>query len=219
MPRRLLKLRARSAGDKALRRASLLEAARALLARTDWTELRIADVAGRAGIAKASVFRYFATKEELVLAVYLVELGHVFAKLEVALSPDRPQPPEEIARSVARMLAAHPLFVRLSSSVHAALARNISIDSARGFKLALLAQLRGAAALLEPRLPSLPPGGVLRLLVRFHATMIGLWQLADPPPSVAAALAGGGLDLFRIDFALEIEEIFVGLLKTMEVRP
>ncbi len=218
MPRRLHKLRARSADDKELRRASLLEAARALLRRTDWTELRIEDVARRAGTGKATVFRYFATKEELVLAVYLVELATVFARLEVLLEPDGPREAGGIARALARLLVAHPLFVRLSTAVHAALARNISVESARRFKLALLAELTAAAALLERLLPALAPGAGLKLLLRLHATVIGLWQLADPAPSVAAALAGGGLDPFCIDFAREIEEIFVGLLKIMEVR-
>jgi AcrR family transcriptional regulator len=217
MPRRLLKLRARSADDKELRRASIVAGARALLATADWSELRIADVARRAGVAKPSVFRYFSTKEELVLAVYLEELGAVFA--ELARVPPRPATD---ARAAARLLVtallAHPLFVRLSGVVHAALARRISVESARRFKLALLEELRGAAAFLEALRPRLTPGSGLRLLLRFHAAMIGLSQLADPPPSVTAALAGGGLDAFCIDFAHELEEVFVGLLK-MEERP
>jgi len=216
MPRRLQKLRARSDDEKLLRRTTILGAARVLLTKTDWTELRMSDVARRAGMAKASVFRYFGKKEELVLAVYLAELGAVFATLERELEGGRGVSDVEIARRVAATLVDHPLFVRLSSAVHAALARRITVASARQFKEELLGQLAGAARLLEAKLPRLAPGAGLRLFLRFHAAMIGLSQLADPPPSVEAALAGGGLDVFRIDFAKEIEEVFLALLKNLE---
>lgn len=219
MPRRLQKLRARSDDEKLLRRATILGAARLLLTRTDWTELRMSDVARRAGMAKASVFRYFGKKEELVLAVYLAELGAVFATLEGELGGARSVPAAEIARRVAATLVDHPLFVRLSTAVHAALARRITVASARQFKEELLGQLAGAARLLEAKLPGLAPGAGLRLFLRFHAAMIGLWQLADPPPSVEAALQGGGLDVFRIDFAKETEEVFLALLQNLEASP
>ena len=219
MPRRLQKLRARSDDEKLLRRATILGAARVLLQKTDWTELRTSDVARRAGMAKASVFRYFGKKEELVLAVYLAELGAVFATLERELDGARSVSDVEIARRVAATLVDHPLFVRLSTAVHAALARRITVASARRFKGELLGQLAGAARLLEAKLPALPPGAGLRLLLRCHAAMIGLSQLADSPPSVEAALQGGGLDVFRIDFAKEIEEVFLALLKNLEASP
>jgi AcrR family transcriptional regulator len=219
MPRRLQKLRARSQDEKLLRRATILGAARLLLTKTDWTELRMTDVARRAGMAKASVFRYFGKKEELILAVYLAELGAVFATLERELAVGRSLTAAEVARRLAATLVDHPLFVRLSTAVHAALARRITVASARQFKEELLGELAGAARLLEQRLPGLRPGTGLRLLLRFHAAMIGLWQLADPPPSVQAALEGGGLEAFRIDFAEEIEEVFVALLKNLEANP
>lgn len=215
MPPRLQKQRARTVDDKELRRASLLAAARHGLLHTDWTELRIEDVARHAGIAKASVFRYFDSKEELVLAVYLIELRSVFTALGIALG-DEPLDVARAAHRVATTLCEHPLFVRLSTAMHAALARRVSVELARRFKLALLAQLDAAGALLEERLAPLPRGTGVRLLVRLHAAMIGLAQLANPPPSVAEAIAAGGLEPFRIDFAHEIAAIFVGLLKTME---
>jgi AcrR family transcriptional regulator len=219
MPRRLEKLRARSADDKELRRRSLVESARRVLSRNGATDLRIEDVARGAGVAKPSVFRYFRNKEELLLEVYLLELEEIFARLGGALAGVRRAGAREIARALAAILVEHPLFVRLSTSVHTVLARRISVAAARRFKLALLAQLSGAAAALEALLPSLPRGSGLTLLVRFHAVVSGLWQLADHAPSVAAAIAAGGLDCFRIDFAREVEDVFAALLRDLEVKP
>jgi AcrR family transcriptional regulator len=214
VPLSLQKQRARSTEDKQVRRRSLVASARRLLGETDWSELRIEDVARGAGVAKASVFRYFPTKEELVLEVYLEELADLFGRLPQLLSRGR----GAVARPLARALVEEPLFVRLSVAVHAVLARRVSVASARRFKLALRDQLAAAGTLLERRL-ELRPGSGLPLLLRFHAVVIGLWQLADHPPSVAAALDGGGLDVFRLDFAREVEKIFLALLDTPEFKP
>src|SRR5688572_27609672 len=135
MAPRLAKQRARSDGDKQLRRGAILEAARRLLGRVDWSDLRIEEVARGAGMAKASVFRYFPTKEELVLEVYLAELEEIFARLGAELAGHRARSAERLGRAMAATLVAHPLFVRLSTAVHAVLARRISVSSARRFKL------------------------------------------------------------------------------------
>src|ERR671931_147268 len=55
-------LRARSASDKAARRDQILAAAAAIAAGTPFDELAMADVAARAGLAKGTVFQYFATR-------------------------------------------------------------------------------------------------------------------------------------------------------------
>jgi AcrR family transcriptional regulator len=216
VPLPLQKRRARSSEDKEVRRRSIVASARRVLETADWSELRIEDVARGAGVAKASVFRYFATKEELVLEVYLDELAGLFRRLGAILA--RRSGGRALARAMAGALVADPLFVRLSTAVHAVLERRISVESARRFKLALQAQLAAAGALLEERV-ALPAGSGLPLLLRFHAVVIGLWQLADHPPSVAAAVAAGGLDVFRIDFAREVERIFLALLKDLESTP
>src|SRR4051794_30361832 len=90
MPRRLTKLRARSASDKELRREAILDAARRLLRRVPTAELTVADVARTAGLAKGSVFRYFATKEALVLAVFELELAELFGSLAAQLAARAP---------------------------------------------------------------------------------------------------------------------------------
>jgi AcrR family transcriptional regulator len=217
----LQKQRARSTSDKEVRRGAILASARRLLDGNDWSELRIEAVARGAGVAKASVFRYFATKEELVLDVYLGEVAGLFSTLADVLSKsggDAGGGRAALARALGQALGARPLFVRLSAAVHAVLERRITVASARRFKLALRDELAAAGVLLETRL-ALAPGRGLPLLLRFHAVVIGLWQLADHPPAVAQAIAGGGLDAFRIDFAAEVERMFLALLRDQESSP
>jgi AcrR family transcriptional regulator len=219
MAQRMTKQRARSDDDKALRRASLVESARRQLRADDWGSLRVEDVARGAGVAKASVFRYFRTKEELVLEVFLLELADVFATLglELARSPVMPPPPRAVARIMARTIADRPLFTRLAAALHAVQARNISVDAAKRFKHGLHQLLSAGGVALESAISGVPPGAGIRVLLRFHATIIGVWQLADCPPNVAQAIDETGLDVFKIDFADEIEKVFVSLLQGLEV--
>jgi hypothetical protein len=96
------------------------------------------------------------------------------------------------------------------------MSRNISVEAARRFKQALAKRLDAAGAALEHCLPSLPRRSGARLLLRFHAVVIGVWQLANHPPNVARAIDELGLSTLRIDFAKEIEEMFVLLITGME---
>ncbi len=52
------------------KRQCIVEAAAAVFAETGFTSTRVADIADRAGIGKGTVYEYFASKEELLFAVF-----------------------------------------------------------------------------------------------------------------------------------------------------
>jgi AcrR family transcriptional regulator len=219
MARRLEKLRARSASDKELRRSAILDAARRQLRRVASAELTVAEVARAAGLAKGSVFRYFPTKEALVLAVFELEVADLFGALAEGVAARPRLEPADFVRLLVDELRQRPVYLQLSTVVHVVLEHNIDVEEAVRFKRGLLAYLSAAGALLETKLAFLRPGEGLRLLLRIHAMLIGLWQLTEHSPVVAEALARGGLDAFRIDFADELEDLLAALLRGMEARP
>jgi DNA-binding transcriptional regulator YbjK len=73
--------RARATEDKAIRREQLLAAAALLFDARGPREITIAEVARSAGLAKGTVYLYFATKEELfkVKRQLLAVLAHLGA--------------------------------------------------------------------------------------------------------------------------------------------
>jgi AcrR family transcriptional regulator len=218
MPRRLTKLRARSASDKELRREAILDAARRLLRRVPKAELTVADVARTAGLAKGSVFRYFATKEALVLAVFELELAELFGSLAAQLAARAPLDSATFVRTLVAELHERPVYLHLATVVHGVLEHNIEVEDCIRFKQHLLAVLTAAGELVERSLGFVRPGEGLRLLLRIHAMLIGFWQLTCHSPVVAEAVARGGLDAFRIDFSDELESVLVTLLRGMEAR-
>ena len=67
---------------KAARRSAILFAARDVVSSSDFSGLRVARVARRAGVATGTVYRYFPSKTELALEVFRHVSGHELAWLE-----------------------------------------------------------------------------------------------------------------------------------------
>lgn len=87
--------------------AQILVAARALFAENGYQSTRASDIAERAGISDATLFRYFASKSDIALAGFTERISFVLARMA-------DQPPElsalEAARSVVTDVADLDLF-------------------------------------------------------------------------------------------------------------
>jgi len=212
--------RARREGDKQRRRRAILDAAWALLQATPYREVTMAGVAERAGLAKGTAFLYYRTKESLFLALAAERLDAWFADVDAALAAQRTCDPARLARLVCDAVGRHPGLTRLLALLHGVLERNVDLDTARAFKRGLLGHVTRTGALLERACPFLArraggPGGAA-ILLRVHALAVGIAQLADPPPVVAAVLGEPGMEMFRVDAGPMLEETLVALLRGLE---
>jgi len=96
--------RGRPALPRAHHRRRLLEGALRLLARGPGARLRIADVTAAAGMSTKAFYEHFASKDELVLAIFDYEAELFVAQTRRALDAERP--PEETARAILRSFLA-----------------------------------------------------------------------------------------------------------------
>jgi AcrR family transcriptional regulator len=206
--------RARSPEDKAARRQTLLDEAWRLFQRHPWTSLTLLQVAGGVGLSKAALYRYFATKETLFLAVaeaqlrsWLLDLGGRFDALRPPASAD------QLADVLCASLAKRPAMARLLSVLHVELEHNLTPAEALRFKRALHqllgtfgAQLASAAGLANAQ-------AGLEAALYVHALIIGLWQMSDPPPQVAQLLETAGLKALQIDFGPALQRAAAALMR------
>jgi AcrR family transcriptional regulator len=218
MPVRLDKQRARSADDKALRRGAIVEATRRAIARTAVGDLTVAEVARAAGLAKGSLLRYFRSREELLIAAFEAELVDYFDYLDRALGRGGALGPRRLARVIVQGLAERPVFLQLATVLHTALGGTVSLEVALRFKLTMLERIGALGGRLEQRMRGLRPGQGARISLRVYALVNGFWQLCDHPPIVLEAIEKAGLDALRIDFADELEDVLVALLRGMEAN-
>ncbi|MGW5693382.1 TetR/AcrR family transcriptional regulator [Streptomyces asiaticus] len=111
--------------DAVRNRASLLAAAEAEFAERG-IDASVADIAKRAGVVKGTVFRHFATKDDLVAAVAGDRLARLSAIAErLSESPDPGQALREFASATAEILQQQGLaFLRAASECNPVVAES-----------------------------------------------------------------------------------------------
>lgn len=211
--------RARADADKQSRRRDLLRAAAAAFADQSYAAVTVAEIARGAGLAKGTVYLYFETKEELFLQLVLEQLGEWLDEVERELTcDDALLGPEALARLLARTLARREQLTRLLAILHVVLEQNIPAAVAQAFKRELLARSSRAGAVLERRFLDFEAGDGLRFLLHLHAATVGLRQMANPSPDLAALLAGPELSPLRIDFPSALQAHAAALLRGLRPR-
>lgn len=209
----VLKQRARKEEDKQLRRDAITKAARALLERSPRLDATIAEVAERAGVAKGTVFLYFATREALELAVLEVELGAWFDAVDKELDESGKWTVQRVTSVLVSTVVLRKLMVRLLGRLHATLEHNAADDVVIEFEKRLAARTFATSAKLEARLPFLSKGQGAKVLSYTRALLTGLWAMAEAAPAAQLVMAEPEMAPLRVDFEREFEHSLSALLK------
>jgi AcrR family transcriptional regulator len=174
----VIRQRAIQAEDKEERNQALLDAAERLLLRSPERMPSVAEVADDAGLAKGTVYLYFPSKEELLLALHERNVGGFFRALIALLEGDGPVDFDRILALTHEHMVEPPLFLPLASRCFGLMAQSIPDEAAIAFKQRMAERLQRAGAGLERHFPTLAPGAGLLLLRHSYALILGLWQMA-----------------------------------------
>ena len=189
--------RARSADQKAERRAAIMAAAAHAFMHQRFDALSLASIAKDVGISKAALYRYFPSKEMLFLSLYLEELERL---VDVRVDSALP-----LWQSTTQWLVEAPLFCRLSAILNGVLEHNLTEQQAKTFKQALLT-LFGQLAVRLSEAYGLSVAQATRYLLQVQNALIGCWLTCHPAEVVATVLLDPPFDVFRIDFATALGE-------------
>ncbi len=196
--------RARKAEDKEGRRKVILAAARELWAQATFATFNMGDVAERAGLAKGTVYIYFATKEALLLELLREELDTWLAGLDARLDQGGTWTPKRVALLFAETLDERPMLTHLLALMSSILEHNVPEEAVIAFKTFLRDRVAVTGPRIEKRLPFLREGEGAHVLVVSHALVTGFQPMAVPPATVAKVLERDDMAVFRVDFAKEI---------------
>lgn len=215
--------RARKAEDKEERRRNILGAAREIWAGgASFATFNMGEVAERAGLAKGTVYIYFATKEALLLELLREEIAAWLDVVDARLDQGGTWTPRRVAQLLAETLDERPLLTHLLALMSSILEHNVPEDVTVAFKTFLRDRVAATGARLERRLGFLREGEGARVLVLCHALVTGLQPMADPPATVAKVLERADLAMFRVDFAKELTAavwaLLLGLAEMAEGR-
>lgn len=209
--------RALDTAQKSERRTAIVRAAEALLHRDPAARFSVEALARRAGLAKGTVYLYFRTREEVLLALHEQQLHALFDVLGRALERPRASA-RSVVRAGLRHHAGHPEFYPLAGRCRDMLDTNVGTEAALAFHLALAQRLAALGRRVEALYPGLRAGEGAALLINSYALIVGLWQQADIPSVLRAAMARPDLKVFRMDFKSQLERALLDLWEAAERR-
>lgn len=195
----------------------ILDAARSLFVTSAYREISMADVAATAGVAKGTVFLYFATKEELFLGLTQREVAEWGKTLEVLLSPYRAGADkisiEPFAKSVSASVAANEPVVKLLSIMGTILEQHVDHQTAYTFKSFMKNHVVESGRLIEESVQGVSRGLGTKLYMYAFTLLVGLYPQAKPAAVMSEVLQTGDLDVFKIDLEGAFCEMFLSILR------
>ncbi len=159
------------------RKNVLLDAAIALWLRHPERIPGVAEVAMAAKVAKGTIYLYFKSKEDLLLAAHERNTMIFFAALIKRASQPEAMTLDDMMRLTQRHIVDVPTFLPLATLVAGLMHKGITPESAQVFEQHMSERLSTAGALLcqQFKLPDAAHG--VRLLMQSYALILGLWQL------------------------------------------
>lgn len=201
-----VKQRAMADADKEERRNAILDAAEALFLQHPERMASVAEVADTAGVAKGTVYLYFPSKEEMLLALHERHVSAFFAELMAVLEAPGTLDFDAVFAVPRKHILRGPSYLPLTSRCFGLMDREIPMARALEFKVSTGHLLAAAGAMLERHFPALAPGDGVALLCNSYGLMVGLWQLLNPNKRFGAALARPELRMFDRDYEREVEK-------------
>jgi AcrR family transcriptional regulator len=208
--------RARQPKQKAERSAHVLATARAMLDEgLELSTLSLNELARRAGMAKSNVYRYFETREAVLLALLWEEWGAWYEHMAASYRrPARGRPAlDALVRHLARTLAARPLLCALTTALPSVLEHNLSEEAIRSVKTDSLESFREIGGFLASRVPELSAEEYVQLLYDAVCIVAGLYPMAFPSEPVARVVAAPEFALFRRDLRRDLERFLLALAR------
>lgn len=197
--------RARRPEQVEQRRADILAAAAALFTDHDYGAVTLNAIAQRAGLAKSALYRYFETKEEIFLQLYLEDLRDWIGAVEVALAPHAGcNDPGRVARALTRNLLRRPRLGTLQALLSGVLEQNVSVDSIGAFKTAIIEPTGRLLMAVARAMPALSQAQLTSFLIYLHAISAGLWPMSHHGPAVEEVLKRPEIALMRSEFGRDL---------------
>lgn len=182
--------RARQPEQIAFRRESILRSTLGLFEERGFDDTLLADIGGRAGVSKATVYRYFESKEAIFLELLARETERWVSEVERELAAlGRPGTIDEVAVIIAGSLDDRPHLCNLAAQLSMVLEKNVSKDAVRAFKRHNMARTVRLVNALHAALPALSVEGAQRFVAILVTYQNGLYPATHPPPVTQAVLA------------------------------
>lgn len=196
--------RAVSDEQKEERRREILHIARKEFLNADFHNIKMADIARAAGIAKGTIFFYFKTKEELFLTLARQEIeswhDHFDNLLRNQIDNKKNFSLNEFEILVRDSFGKDGVLISLFAILDDTLENNIDIETAYKFKSFLLMRIFTTGNLIEQVIPFIKKGDGGKMLYYTFMLIVGIHTVTNPSPVVKNVLKKPGMEILNINF-------------------
>jgi AcrR family transcriptional regulator len=208
--------------QKEERVSAILEAAAELYETCDFDEVHMAAIAEQVGLAKASLYEYFRTKDDVFLALALRDVESWASDVESRLRRLRRPDADRIAAALTAALRGQARLLRLRLTVRSIVERRPATGAVADFTRSFFASMQRVATALNAACPQLTPDEVTEFGIQHQAVNTGLWFMTHPVKKSDAAadrpeFQAVGFDFFEL-FERTIHQILRGLLEDSKHR-
>ena len=180
--------RARKPEEQQLRREAILAAAAELFDAEGPQGAGLNAIAAKAGFTKSNVYRYFESREEVLMSLFLGELEMFVADFERAVAACPIGDTDALAEISANAFIAHPRFCALVSILTGVLEQNVSVEKIVALKRSVTVFNGRIAGAVHARLPSATLEDC-SWAVGMVATLVGgMWPNVTPSAAAAQVL-------------------------------
>jgi AcrR family transcriptional regulator len=193
--------RARRPEHKLERREAILRAAVSVLDEAGVEGTTLSAIARAAGLSKANCYRYYESREAILLAVALDEGAQWTDEILAGLAPLAGTSDLDAAAEVfVRATAVRPRLCMLVSSLASVLETNVGPAAVAEVKHGFHRLLTRSVVALSAALPALSIEAARSFAALFTLLVAGAWPAAHPTPVVAEVLARREFADMRVDF-------------------
>lgn len=205
--------RARKPEQISARRSAILAAAAELFDEEGPQGAGLNAIAARAGFTKSNVYRYFESREAVLLSLFVDDFEGLVGDLEASLAEVSPGDLEAVAHASAAAFLNRPRLCQLLGMLASVLERNVSEAAVLALKTALLEMSMRIATALSRALPGLPLDDCAWVASVTGTFVAGLWPVANPNPIVARVVARPEFAMMKPSVARDLERMMLALLR------
>jgi AcrR family transcriptional regulator len=203
--------RATQADQKAERYYAILDAAERLWLAHPERMASVAEVAQHAGVGKGTVYLYFPSKEELLLALHSRHVEKFFQAMMFMMSETKSLTVEQILGVVKTHMIAPPAFLPLASRCFAMMEKSIPPQAAAAFHHGIAQWLQRAGGELSRHFTQLTSEQAMSLLMQSYGLIVGLWQLLNPALESSKHMTAAEKRILRPDYTQELSNALLDL--------